>query len=170
MKIGVYYFVIKPAEVGVSWGWAGPWPSRRTQAFPIPQSCHLQCAHHTSTPAGKVASIVPITFWHHRTVSQAVKKGGRQKQLLIIFPCLGESKDFPRSPCRLFLTSHWPGLGHVTNSGCKGWKERRKYFPSLSREVGCARWEGPGVSASPPSLGRQKLPEGAKPKVGGLPA
>lgn len=45
-----------------------------------------------------------------------------------------------------------------------------KYFPVFSQEVGCARWERLGVSASTPSLGAQKLPEGAKPKVGGLPA
>ena len=45
-----------------------------------------------------------------------------------------------------------------------------KYFPILSQEVGCARWERLGVSASTPSLGREKLSEGAKPKVGGWPA
>lgn len=45
-----------------------------------------------------------------------------------------------------------------------------KYFPIFSQEVGCARRERLGVSASTPSLGAQKLPEGAKPKVGGLPA
>lgn len=113
------------------------------------------------------------SYYHILTSQHSVlsSKQGRGKSTLLIFPFLGERKDFPRSPSRPFLIPHWPELGHLTNSGCKkNWEEKMKYFPVFSQEVGCARWERLGVSASTPSLGAQKLPEGAKPKVGGLPA
>lgn len=101
----------KLAEVGVSGVSGNSSTLRRTQAPPTifsesppPHSC----SQHRRLPRFLAS--------RHMTVPKAVNKGEVKSPSCHLFR-LGESKDFPRSPGRLFLTSHWPELAHLAHSG-----------------------------------------------------
>lgn len=104
-------------------------------------------------------------------MSKHSEEAGRQSHPLIIFPILGKSKVFSRSPsnCPLYLR----GQNWVTWPILAAGQMRRPCARSPCFFIlgsGLCLLQRAGISASPPSLERGTLPEAARPKVGGPPA